>query len=203
MYNTFSSVFDSEHRGTFFNDISRFDIATEFTLSNRTTYTRIPSHIQSFFSSRFNQARPMQVLMQQSIARLGSTFSPSRISPGNSNIIVGSTTDWNVCRILEIFSFQSEGSFDVYLVVERYAPLTPREAKVDPYRRYPHAGSLVHSKVQDTLIVKATDVLCHCATTPVVVPGVGETSLHVLPLIRVRMILWFTYRSLIDQSTQQ
>ena len=75
---------------------------------------------------------------------------------------------------------------EIFLVVETYARVTESDSKHDPYKRYPHAGRLFRNEVHETLMVKAQDVLCHFAGTPVHVPKIKGEVLHVLPLLRVR-----------------
>ena len=188
MCDTFSSVFDADIRGTFLNDIAWFDSSSEFILSNCTTYTPTPPRLQTLITAQ--DLSPPRILIQQTIKHLGMTFSANGVSPGNSRVIIGSVTDWVASKITDIFAVPvgNERKIEIYLVVETYARLTTREARKDPYKRYPHAGRLFRNEVHKTLVVKAQDVLCHFAETSVHVRGLEKEVLHVLPLLRVREV---------------
>ena len=188
MYNEFSSVFDADVRGTFLNDIAWFDSSSNFTLNNLTTYTPTPLRLRSLLAAR--DLSPSRILIQKSIKHLGMTFSTSQVSPGNSRVIIGSVTSWVASKITDIFAVPigKEQSMEIFLVVETYARVSTREAKDDPYKRYPHAGRLFRNEVHETSMVKAQDVLCHFAGTPVYVPKIKGEALHVLPLLRVRKL---------------
>ena len=187
MYDRFGSVFDADIRGTFLNDVSWFDHNPDFLFNNH-TYTRMPSRLRTLFAEQLDLAPPPQILVQRSIRRLGMTFAPDHVSQGNSRVIVGSVSKWIAAKIIDIFAapLGSEGSLDIYLVVETYVQLTRDESKRDPYKRYPYAGHLVYNQVNDTLIVRAEDVICHYASTPMHITGFKRDVLHVLPLMRVR-----------------
>ena len=186
MYKAFSSVFNSETRGTFFNDNLAFEDADRFSYKNTSSSSPIPSYLQPLFRDKWGHLIPSSVFLQSSISRQGVTFSKRSISEGDSLVIIGSTRQWKACRIVDIIVIPTRhGSDSPYVVAEPYAALSASDKAVDCFRRYPYAGRLVHNRTEGQFLAKASEILCHFAATPVKIAQIKGDCLHVLPLLRV------------------
>lgn len=187
MYKAFASVFDSETRGTFFNDTRAFETRDHFEYKNKTTHTALPAHLHTLFRRYWGQSTPALVLLQSSIQRFSMSFSKHSTSPGDSMVIVGTLEQWQACRITDIIVIPSGKGIvgEPYLIVEPYTALSSKDVKHDRYRQYPLAGRLFYDQIGDPVIVKANKILCHFAVTPIRVNEIDSQCLHVHPLYRV------------------
>ena len=186
MYKAFSSIFNSETRGTFFNDNLAFEDTDQFSYKNTLSSSSIPSYLQPLFRDKWGQLIPPSVFFQNSISRQGVTFSKRGISEGDSLIIIGSTRQWKACRIIDIIVVPTRhGPDSPYVVVEPYSALSAGDKASDCFRRYPYAGRLVYNRTESPFLVKASEILCHFAATPVKIAQIKGDCLHVLPLFRV------------------
>lgn len=107
-------------------------------------------------------------------------------------VIIGTVEKWSAARITDIFvtSPRLEKTGELYLVVEIFSPLSHKQAQNDRYLRYPLAGRLFLNRISETSVVRADQILCHYAATPMKVDQIDTECVHVLPLLRVsRQIL--------------
>ena len=102
-------------------------------------------------------------------------------------VIIGTTEKWSPARITDIFVAQlsHQGKLGVFLAVEVYCPLSHKQAQHDKFLQYPLAGRLFLDRISETSVVRAEQILCHYAATPMRVDQIGADCLHVLPLLRV------------------
>lgn len=187
MHHAFTTIFDDETRGTFFSDVLALDNESTYVYKNHTTHSTLPSQLQSMLRRHKVQIISARVLLQSSISRFGASFSIHSLAPGDSMVIIGTIEKWSAARITDIFVAQlaHDKAPDVFLVVETYCPLSHKQAQHDKFLRYPLAGRLFLDRIAETSIVKAEQILCHYAATPMKIDKIGADCLHVLPLLRV------------------
>ncbi|KAI9061491.1 hypothetical protein FKP32DRAFT_1575884 [Trametes sanguinea] len=122
-------------------------------------------------------------------------YRPSNTSPRDSNIqfrrAPEDTRKVAGC-IRRIFSHRrksAEGTWleEVFLAVEELEELSVPDAKLDNFRKFPLVGgSLYYDRFSpDLRIIRPSQVVCHVARTPLKVPGISGTCVHILPLDRV------------------
>ena len=187
MHHAFKTILDDETRGTFFNDVLSLDTESSYTYKNRTTYSTLPSQLQSILRRDQVHITSPRVLLQSTILRFGASFSIHSLAPGDSMVIIGTFEKWSAARITDIFVAQlaHHKAPEVFLAVEVYCPLSHKQAQHDKFLRYPLAGRLFLDRISETSIVKADQILCHYAATPMKIDQINADCLHVLPLLRV------------------
>lgn len=124
----------------------------------------------------------------------GVSFSSDAHSPKDSNIIFRSRLDptsVTAGRIKEIFTYLTPDSRGKlveapYLYVTPLAELTAKDAACDPYRTYDFAGGkLYYDRYVPGVVITPGDVLSHFARTPLAMPEISESCVHVLSLDKV------------------
>ncbi|OJT10865.1 hypothetical protein TRAPUB_12619 [Trametes pubescens] len=138
----------------------------------------------------------------------GVQYKPWRRSPGDSNVmfrhpVMGSGSHpGHIDQIFLLSGRSGEDSIGTFLVVKALQPLTPEDAVLDPYRKYPTVGGRLYYKSYSdtTLVLRTDDVVSHFAETlmdhlVVSVPTLdtagkqtgkmSKTCVHVRPLDRV------------------
>ena len=187
MRQAFTTIFDDETRGTLFNDILAFNLESDYTYKNHTKYSALPPHLQTILRSDRLRLPSVKVLFQSTISRFGMSFSTHTTASGDSMVIIGTVEKWSAARITDIFvtSPRPDKPGELYLAVEIYCPLSHKQAQHDKYLRYPLAGRLFLNRISDSLVVKADQILCHYAATPMIIDQIEAECIHVLPLLRV------------------
>lgn len=200
IHHAFTTIFDDETRGTFFNDVLALDTELTYVYKNHTSYSTLPTQLQSILRHHQVQTTSARVLLQTSVSRFGASFSIHSLAPGDSMVIIGTTEKWSAARITDIFVAQSvhRKAPEVFIAVEIYAALSHKQAQHDKFLRYPLAGRLFLDRILETSIVRAEQILCHYAATPMKIDQIGADCLHVLPLLRVSSQLFELHSYLID-----
>ncbi|KAJ8495690.1 hypothetical protein ONZ45_g12752 [Pleurotus djamor] len=129
----------------------------------------------------------------------GVLFQPVLASQGNSHIIFrkqeGISDIAGQIQEILLHRRRQKGAealiTETFLVVRTFAELMPPHATLDPYRRYPMAGKLYYSDLEDAIhIVRPKEIICHFAKTSSLDFGIpGADCIHVLPLNRIRHFL--------------
>ena len=115
-------------------------------------------------------------------------------SPGTPTVMDSAALSslTNVGSIQNIFVHKrtlsnGEEVSETFLAVARYTELQASDIVHDRFRQFPIAGGrLVYDRIEETRIIRASQVICHVAKTKLVMPELDENCAHVLPLDRVR-----------------
>ncbi|KAI0351849.1 hypothetical protein OH77DRAFT_1498274 [Trametes cingulata] len=119
---------------------------------------------------------PRQAIRCASVVVSGVHYKPWHRSPGDSNVMFrhpAAGDGSHPGRIEQIFIHNRRepgGSAELretFLVVKRLKPLTPRDASLDPYRRYPGVGGCLYYEAYDdsVLVLSTGDLTSHFALT--------------------------------------
>ncbi|KZS86551.1 hypothetical protein SISNIDRAFT_491843 [Sistotremastrum niveocremeum HHB9708] len=169
---TFTQVFGSDVRGTFLNDSTVFDEASP--LSNKRSRRKKGELSQSardlFASFSKISADEYDFVPQNSIKHLGVDFHTSASSRRNSFVYFKKDQIKRAGMIGEIFTYHRQESklhSDTLLLVHEFAELSAADCESDPYRRYEVGGGKLYSEqTSEYLLIKPSDIICHCATAP-------------------------------------
>ena len=155
IHHAFTTIFDDETRGTFFNDVLALDTESTYVYKNHTSYSTLPTQLQSILRHHQVQTTSARVLLQTSVSRFGASFSIHSLAPGDSMVIIGTTEKWSAARITDIFVAQSvhRKAPEVFIAVEIYAALSHKQAQHDKFLRYPLAGRLFLDRILETSIL--------------------------------------------------
>ena len=192
----FAKAFESEARGTFWNDMWAFAPQGCHPMPGDKKEIPLPILIRERLSSGLLEGvpaahypGPLVCLTEESFAYRGMKFSVQANSPGNSYVIFKSPHDqpWSAGCIQMILYLPIRGTtYGPFFVIKPYLPLNLADARFDPYRKFPSvAGKLVYEDCRDLVVASFNDVLCHFAHTPFMSMNISRQCIHVLPLDRV------------------
>ena len=75
-----------------------------------------------------------------------------------------------------------------FVVVQQYVPLSPDDAKSDPFRAFPALDTWLYYDMFKplNLVIRLSDIVAHCATLEYMPEGVKNPCIVVRSLDRVR-----------------
>jgi hypothetical protein len=165
------------------------------------TYHLLARWISSNDDRMLHQPIHNCVHFRTSIKRLDQLFKPQESSHGDSGIIFRTgdaqlpcshLDNWSAGYICAIFSHTRTTSAGLsvtqtFAVVNEMQQLSQHDSAYDHFREFPIAGGRLFyaAPKHQPVLVCVDDILCHCACTPLDIPTIHTTCLHVLPLDKV------------------
>lgn len=136
---------------------------------------------------------PQTVVVHNEVNHLGASFKPASHSANDSNIVFRHPNAQTLvaARIYHILSIQvhrKNGGHDWYTLcaVRRFSELSAADAAKDAYRRFGvFSGWVCYTEEGCLDVIRLQDIWCHVALTPDVLPQIGSSHVHILPLDRV------------------
>lgn len=129
-----------------------------------------------------------------SVHEHGVSYRAEANSSKDSNIMFWtdqSHSSFSAGRILKIFSYsyrEVDGQIidGTYLFVHPYAELSEADTAHDYYRKYPFVGGqLYYERRMPGIVITPGRIISHVARTPIVMPGIADPCVHILPLDKV------------------
>ncbi|KAH7908121.1 hypothetical protein BJ138DRAFT_1013395 [Hygrophoropsis aurantiaca] len=217
--------FHSDFRGTLLSDLLALgaqESRTEEPSMNNAPLTNLPDDLYGQLLSRINADSAPQVFYphdsyspygfslnpsvqyRDNIRIDGVNFRASSCAKGDSFIIFRACglDTFKAGRIAKIFlhgrpDINGNLLVEFFLVVEEFRELTAQESAFDPYRQFPLIEARIFHDQTSRAVIRASDVISHCATCPYrneTLPGEYRV---VLSLNRVCRLYNFNRESLI------
>ncbi|KAI0685130.1 hypothetical protein BC835DRAFT_1248024, partial [Cytidiella melzeri] len=153
--------------------LSRYQLADAF--NHRTAGREILWHKATF----------LKKIVLQGVTCCANTTERNILLKGSSENLV------YAAQLQQIFSHKrrtpSEEVEEVFLVIQRLAPLAVADVPHDPYRQFGYNGGFLcyNRLVQMMEVVRPSDFICHFARTRLHVEGIAQECVHALPQSRV------------------
>jgi hypothetical protein len=206
----YDRLFRHDIRGTRLNDSLAFDEMfrkkeEEVVWTNRDlTPLQNPVYhlLRNWIDARDSSVHtvPRGAFLRNSITILGQKFQPAVSSIDDSHVIYRQSGDGTAAgSIQDIFSHTRttvDGSTitQTFFVVRQYTPLTPADAQLDSYRRFPVVcGGLCYKNfTEEPAVISSDQVVCHFVSSSLKdMSAIKKDCILVLPMDKVGEYSYF------------